>query len=188
MRLRMFLYGCAFIFIGGLVGSVQAQTQVSSCQRALPELIVTDKQNPTLNLLKSSQPHAFYQNETADGKNVYSQIYRSDMCQVKVSVEPQTVGRMSNNKIKRLIKAKTYFQITYQDSKKFDKKRFYYNLGSQSDQIDALMMTGTDSHIVQIRTTCYPLLSLSKDENENNVVKMSGAVGKAILPILKDCQ
>ena len=188
MRLRIFFYGCTFMIISGYVSSVQAQTQISACQSALPEMIVTDKQNPSLNVLKSSQPYAFYQSETADGKKSYSQIYRSDMCQVKISFEPQTVGRMSDNKIKRHIKEKTHFQITGQDSKKIEKKRFFYNIGVKSDQIDALMMTGTNARIIQIRTTCYPFVALNQNENEKIVVRMSSEIAKAIMPILKDCQ
>lgn len=188
MRLRMFFYGSAFVLLSGYVGSTQAQTQVSACQTVFPEIIVTDKQDLSLNVLKSSQPHAFYQTETVDGKRAYSQIYRSDMCQIKVSFEPQTVGRMSDNKVKRYIKAKTYFKITQQDSKKIEKKRFFYNVGTQPDQIDSLMIAGTDEYIVQIRMTCYPFASLSQSENEKVVVQMSEEIAKTIMPVLKDCQ
>lgn len=115
-----------------------------------------------------------------------AQDYISDVCLARISYFNPKLGRLSNTKIKRYLKEKTYFQITYQDSSDISGERNHYTVSTHPDQTDVLLVKQTGNNLLQVRLTCQTAASFTQKENRQAAVEWAKTLAEKTASRLKD--
>ena len=165
--------------------TVTTQAHVLMAMQNLPEKIIVDENDDTLNFQKGIRPDSFYIEKDKELGTTYRQTYHNAVCHVSVVHEPAHIGRMSNIKIQKYIKENTHFQITRQDSEKMGDIRFYMNVGATPEQTTVLMVGGYDNYLIKIHNSCQMLPEMTFKANEKTAIYWTRAIIKKILPHLK---
>lgn len=144
-------------------------------------------QTPDSSFRFSKSPHEnAFQTLTENEKTIgVSQDYRNDFCLARISYFNPHLGRLSNTKIKRYLKEKTFFQITHQDSADINENRYHYTIGSYPDQTDILLAGQMKNNILQIRMSCQTSPAFSQKENRQLTMVWAKAIVSQILTQLK---
>lgn len=148
--------------------SVNADT-LEQMQR-LPDRIIVEEQDETLNFQKGTRPDSFYIFEDAELGNSYRQTYHSSICFASITHQPANVGRMSHAKVKRYIKDITRFQITQQNSYKLGNDTYFVNVGATPEQTTILMVAGKDDSFIKVDMTCQTLPIISARANVKSAI------------------
>ncbi|MBQ9089954.1 MAG: hypothetical protein IJY58_02780 [Alphaproteobacteria bacterium] len=165
--------------------TMTAQAHVLTAMQDLPEKIIVDENDTTLNFQKGIRPDSFYIEKDKELGTTYRQTYSNAVCHASVTHLPAHIGRMSNIKVQKYIKENTHFQITRQDSEKIGDIRFYMNVGATPDQTTVMMIGGYDNSLIKIHNSCQMLPDMTFKANEKTAIYWTKMIVKKILPLIK---
>ncbi len=178
MKLKLFLMG--IMCLTASVGLADTLDDVKS----LPDTIVIDTADETLNFQKGTRPDSFYVTDDGENGKIYRQTYHNAICFASVTYEPAHIGRMSNIKMKRELKDISHFQITRQDKYKSGKKVFYMNIGAMPEQTTVLMLSGKETTFLKVHLSCQSLAQKTALDNEKTTIYWAKQIVDTIVPVL----
>lgn len=180
MKLKILVVGIALLCAATVYADTLDQMQ------QLPDKIVVDEQDETLNFLKGMRPDSFYVYEDAALGNSYRQTYRSAICFASITYQPAHVGRMSHAKVKRHIKETTKFQITQQNSYKLGRDTFFMNTGATPEQTTVLMLAGRENLFIKVDMTCQTLPVISGKANVKSAIAWTKKLAETASTLLNE--
>ncbi len=180
MNFKKFLIGIICLTV------INARADTLEKMKQLPEQIVVDTADDTLNFQKGTRPDSFFTIEDAKLGNGYRQTYHNDICFASITQEPANVGRMSNVKVKRYLKDISQFQVTAQDDYKSGATSFFMNVGATPEQTSVLMLSGKDTSFLKIHVTCQVLPQLSESINRKSTVAWAKKIADAAVSVLNE--
>ncbi len=184
-------YRKILLVLGLLVFPLAAGASVHNndlmCMQKLPQAVVVDDASRELNFGKSARIDAFWDYEKEEPGAGYVQSYQNGSCFVTVSLYTGDVGRLSNNKIKRELKAAITFRQHWQSSKRIKSFQFVEVGGQEDDLLNLLLLGNYQNRFLKIRAVCQDLPRMTDEKHKDMVVEMMETFTKNIVLELNDC-